>query len=120
MFDSHSLPPTRGPILAPAILFGMEKPVVVLAEFQAKPGKEAEAEVLLKSMLEPTRAEEGCFRYDLHANTDKPGHFFMIEAWASRAAVEEHLTKPHIANVLPKLGELAADPPRILFLKQIG
>jgi quinol monooxygenase YgiN len=98
----------------------MENPIIVVAEFQAKPGHEAEAQTLLTSMLEPTREEEGCFRYDLHADADKPGHFFMIESWSSRRAVEVHLTKPHIARVLPRLAELAVEPARILFLNQIG
>ena len=98
----------------------MENRIVVVAEFQAKPGKETEAQTLLTSMLEPTRKEEGCFKYDLHLDADKPGHFFMIESWASRAAVELHLTQPHIASVLPKLAELAVEPARILFLNQVG
>ena len=115
VFDSHSLPP-------PAVILKdhMEQAIVVVAEFQAKPGHEAEAQALLQSMLEPTRKEEGCFRYDLHADVDLAGHFFMIESWSSRAAVELHLTKPHIASVLPKLAELAVGPARILFLNQIG
>jgi quinol monooxygenase YgiN len=98
----------------------MDTPVVIVADFQAKPGAEAEAQTLLSSMLEPTRKEEGCFRYDLHADQDKPGHFMMIESWASRASVELHLTKPHIAKVLPRLAELSAVPVRISFLTQVG
>ena len=73
----------------------MDTPVVIVADFQAKPGAEAEAQMLLSSMLEPTRKEEGCLQYNLHAAADHPGSYLLHEVWASRDDHGAHTRTPH-------------------------
>ena len=55
--------------------------VVVVAVAQAAPGKQAEAEVLLRSAIAPTHAEEGCITYALHRDAADPTRFVYVERW---------------------------------------
>jgi quinol monooxygenase YgiN len=99
----------------------MSQPLLtVVAELNAKPGKEDALREALLACIEPTRAETGCVQYDLHDSTDTPGRFVFYENWVSREALDEHLQTPH----LKKLGSLSADllseDPRILTYTRIA
>jgi quinol monooxygenase YgiN len=80
--------------------------VCVLASFTAKPGKEAEAEKILKSFLAPTHEEAGCVTYALHRRKDKPGTYYFVEKWRSQADLDSHLGSNHIKPALEKFPEL--------------
>ena len=70
--------------------------VVVIAIAKARPGKEAEAEALVKGLLEPTHPEEGCILYAPH-RTDDGTTFGFVERWASNEHLDKHLATPHLA-----------------------
>ena len=50
----------------------------LIASLVALPGKEEELREVLQGLLEPTRNEPGCRRYDMYAS-DHQGRFFAIE-----------------------------------------
>jgi quinol monooxygenase YgiN len=82
----------------------------VIARITAKPDKVGEMIELLGRLIEPTRAEPGCVRYDLLHNTDDPTDFTFVEEWADEAALAAHFETDHIKNGLTKFAELAAAP----------
>lgn len=84
--------------------------VDVVAHIHAKPGKEAELQVVLESFVEPTRQEEGCLRYDLFVDLDHPTKFTFIEEWSSREALVKHGQSAHIQAGRAKFPELLAEP----------
>jgi quinol monooxygenase YgiN len=94
--------------------------LIVVAEMTAQPGKEEALRRKLTGFVEPTRAENGCVQYDLHIAEDNPGHFLFFEKWTSSEALDAHLAAPHIASVLPELGPILAQPPRISKFRQIA
>ncbi len=51
----------------------------------------------LTKLIEPTRKEEGCIRYDLHQDNDNPAHFVFLESWSSQQLLQQHLQSEHIA-----------------------
>lgn len=53
--------------------------VYLLAEIQAKPGKEQIVKQALLQLLEPTRQEEGCQQYELFVDEKVEGLFLMQE-----------------------------------------
>lgn len=55
---------------------------------------------LFTRLINETRKELGCKKYDLHKVTDQPGFFIMMEEWASEAAMEKHNTSQHFKNFL--------------------
>jgi quinol monooxygenase YgiN len=94
--------------------------LTVVAEIIAKPGCEERLREELLRLVEPTRAEEGCLQYDLHAATDQPGHFLFYENWTSREALDRHLATPHLERLASLLPELAAGEARISTFERIA
>ena len=94
--------------------------VVVVATITAKPGKEQEVKDLLSSIIEPTRAEDGCVVYTLHQGTEDPATFVFYENWTSAEALGTHLASPMLQDGLAALGPLVAGPPVIVSLTRIA
>ncbi len=91
----------------------MAQLLTVVAQIQAKPGKEEDVRRLLLTLIEPTRKEEGCVQYDLHVHTGDPGRFVFYENWTSREHLDRHLASPHLAAAVALAGDLLAAPPSI-------
>ena len=70
--------------------------LTVIAHIYANPGHEAEVKAELEKLLPITRAEDGCINYDLHTDNADPTHFVFHENWASKAALKNHLSAPHL------------------------
>ena len=75
----------------------MSEKIDVVAHIHAAPGHEAVVREALESFVEPTRAEEGCLRYDLFQDITDPLKFTFIEEWTSEAALDKHSKSAHIA-----------------------
>jgi quinol monooxygenase YgiN len=83
----------------------------VVAVIVAKPGSEEIVRSALTSLVEPTRAEEGCRSYELYESGSTPGTFVTIESWRAPADLDAHMATPHIAAALGAAeGHLAAAP----------
>ena len=95
------------------------KNVTVVATFEARPGKEAELKQLLLGLLAPTRQEAGCLNYDLHSAPSHPAKFLFHETWTSQELLDAHLTSPHLAALLPRVGELCVAGPDIQFWEKL-
>jgi quinol monooxygenase YgiN len=70
--------------------------VVLLVELQAREGQEAALEQELRALVRPTRAERGCYLYELHRSAEQPGLFLFHETWASREHHARHLQTAHM------------------------
>ncbi len=95
------------------------KTVTVVATFQARPGKEAELQKALTSLVAPTRQEEGCLNYDLHVSSEFPSKFLFHETWTSRAHLDAHLQSVHIKVMFPRVSELCVAFPDIVVWEKI-
>ena len=87
--------------------------LTVVAEMQAKPGKEDELRKAVLALVEPTRKEEGCVQYDLHVGTSDPGRFIFYENWTSREHLSRHAASEHLREFGKVAGDLLAEPARI-------
>jgi quinol monooxygenase YgiN len=96
------------------------KPLTVIAQFKAKPGKESLVRQELLSLLAPSRKDAGCLNYDLHQAPDNPAPFLFHENWTSKAHLDQHLQKPNLQAVLARVGQLVAEPPQITLWEKIG
>jgi quinol monooxygenase YgiN len=67
--------------------------------------KKLELREVLRGLLEPTRNEPGCRRYDMNAS-DQRGRFFAIETWESRRALDKHKQTPHFKAAAASFSEL--------------
>lgn len=83
----------------------------VVARIIARPGSVEVVRDGLRSLLEPTRREQGCIVYDLMQNNADPTDFTFYEEWSDDAALDAHAKSAHIASTFAKLdGHLAAPP----------
>lgn len=87
-----------------------EETLKVIARIKARPEKIDELRALLGGLVEPTRAEPGCLRYELLHNTADPTDFTFVEEWRDDAALESHFSTAHIKAALARFNELAAEP----------
>ena len=91
----------------------------MIVEFKAAAGKAAELRAALLALVAPTRAEDGCERYDLHEDAADPEQMFFYEVWRDAAAHRAHDATPHLAHLRTVLPALVGAPVRFVFLKHI-
>ena len=94
--------------------------LTAVATMRAKPGKEAELRALLESLVEPTRAEDGCTTYALHQGVADPALFVFFENWTSQAHLDAHLGTPHLQAALGRIPELLDGELTILPLQRLA
>jgi len=91
----------------------MAELLTVVAEMQAKPGREEDLRKALLALIEPTRAEDGCVQYDLHIHSSDPARFVFYETWASEAHLARHAASAHLTAFVAAAGSLLAAPMRV-------
>lgn len=67
----------------------------IVAEIELMPEFKDELAPIFRELIKGSRAEAGNIEYDFTEKLDVPCHYFIIETWASAAAIEEHNTTPH-------------------------
>ena len=85
----------------------------VVARIKALAGKTEELRLLLKALVEATRKEVGCLRYDLLQNKQDLGEFTFVEEWKDDAALAAHLSSSHVQEAFRRAPELVAEGPDI-------
>ena len=88
------------------------EPSAVVAVFRARPGHEEALGAALLAMLEPSRRDAGCMKYDLHQAGDDPGLFFFHETWESVDHHRAHLDTPHVRHLLEISPDMLLEPIR--------
>lgn len=85
----------------------------VVARIVARKENADQVGEILAGLVAPTRAEDGCIDYTLLRNRADRTDFTFVEEWASDAALEAHLKRPHVVQALVKLPDLIAAAPDI-------
>lgn len=82
--------------------------VTVLASFNLKPDKQAEAEEALKEMGQAVEANEpGCLAYAIHRDQKDPTRVVFFEMYTDGDAFKTHSASPHFQALQAKLAQLA-------------
>jgi len=92
----------------------------VVAVLRARPERSGEVRDALRSLIEPTRGEAGCLRYDLGQPHDDSSTFILTESWRSRADLDAHFASPHFQALLGQQEAMLAEPPSIRFIAPLG
>jgi quinol monooxygenase YgiN len=85
-------------------------PLTIIGTVTAKPGSEAIVHDALRSLVSPSRNEEGCLSYELYQSTANPAIFVLIEQWRAQPDHDAHMQTPHMAEALKGAGEHLAEP----------
>ena len=94
--------------------------IILIARAKAKPQLIQQVKKTLLSMIEPTRAEQGCIEYNLHQSADDPSVFFFYEIWESKEALDSHTKTPHLMALVEKADDLFAEPLDVTSWKMIS
>ena len=71
--------------------------LVIIGSSKAKPGRADEVRPILKSLLLPTLAEEGCLRYEMNEAEDGQSWVFT-ELWENRELWARHMKSEQVAR----------------------
>lgn len=85
----------------------------VVATITALPDKAEEPKSILLGLIAPTRGEAGCIGYQLLQNNSDPSDFVFVEEWTSDAALDQHMTTPHLQDAVTSAQSLFAKAPDI-------
>jgi quinol monooxygenase YgiN len=77
--------------------------VKVAAKNFAQLDKFSEIIELYKELVDLTRKEKGCIKYELYQDENNPTILTMIEEWESRKALDEHLKSEHFIRIVPNV-----------------
>jgi quinol monooxygenase YgiN len=69
--------------------------IVVLARIKARQDSTETVKNELLKMVEPTRSEAGCIKYQLHQDKADPSIFIFYEIWENAAFLEKHKDSEH-------------------------
>jgi quinol monooxygenase YgiN len=67
-------------------------PVILYAEFTAKPGSESQVETLISGLGEKVRREPGNTEFTVYRERDNPRKFFVFEQYLDEASFESHIS----------------------------
>lgn len=83
----------------------MSDPVVLYAEFTARPESVAEVQRLITGLAEDVHGEPGNQEFTVYQRAEDPCRFFVFERYSDQAAFEAHLAAPYGAVFNAALGE---------------
>jgi len=97
-----------------------QETVHVLAVYFAATGKAEELEETLRELVQPSRAEPGCLRYELLRSQDGYGEFVFVEEWASEEALELHRQTDHLRDAKARAEKSIGSLPRVIVYHRVA
>ncbi len=92
----------------------------VVAVLKAKEGREADVVAAFEPVLEASRKDKGCIRYDLFSAEGAPGTLVMLETWESQEDLNEHMKSPALAAGFGSVGDAFDGAPQLYMLKPVN
>ena len=71
----------------------------IFATIHPKPEHRGQALAAIESILEATRAERGCLRFELNVGDDGDPALYLVERWTDDHALDAHYAMDYIAEV---------------------
>ena len=84
--------------------------VSVVTHVDVPPQRTDETELLVKSLAEESRKDEGNVRYEVFQQTASRNHFTVFAVWKNRKAFDSHEMKAHTRQFREALGPLLGAP----------
>jgi quinol monooxygenase YgiN len=96
--------------------------VIGVVDIVAAEGRADEVVAAFEACMTATHQEEGCLTYALHRDDANPNHFVHVERWRSQADLDDHMTKPYVAELFAVAGTpgVLAQPPAMTFGTSLG
>lgn len=88
----------------------MTDPVVLIAQFTARPGKQAAVAALLADLADKVRNEPGNVVFDCYQQSGNTQGFVVYEIYRDQRAFDEHISADYGATFNASLQELIIEP----------
>jgi quinol monooxygenase YgiN len=98
----------------------MSKNIFVFASFYPKANQESQVQEILKGMVDPTRSEPGCLRYDLYTSTKDGVSFHLFENYVDAAALDFHRQTTHYKSYRSVIEALLEKPIAVVVMDPIN
>lgn len=92
----------------------------VFARISVKRQYRAQALSALEGILQATRAEPGCRRFELNTGDGADPAFYLVEHWSDDAALDHHYTQPYVRSVFAAYEEWLEQPVEITRMRRHG
>lgn len=92
---------------------------VIYAHFETKPGNELLVKEIVSTLIDPTRKELGCIKYDVYYSNENPSKIILHEFWKDEKAHDFHMTMPYVQAWQVRKNELLKSFYNIEFYKPI-
>lgn len=79
--------------------------IKVVAKKLVNEGKLEVVISLYEQLVQATRKEEGCIKYELYQDEKEPRILAVIEEWESKEALAIHMKSEHFTRIVPMIGE---------------
>lgn len=93
--------------------------IIVFASFRPLPGKAEELRPLLLWMVENTRREPGCERYDLFHRDSPVETFHIFERYRNDDALQEHRASEHYVEYRRRVTDLIEGSVDVVVLQEV-
>ncbi len=64
---------------------------------------------LYEELVNATRMEEGCIKYELYQDVEDPSVLTMIEEWEDKASLDQHMKTEHFMRIVPMVGKFVEE-----------
>ena len=94
--------------------------IKLIAQNEVKMEHLSEALDLYEELVQKTREESGCLKYDLYVDEKNENHFTFLEEWKDMDALEAHRNSEHFTRIIPQVALLRSKPSQVTFLKEFN
>lgn len=98
----------------------MSDRVCVVARFKAKEGQGPKLREMLLNLVQPSRSDEGCIKYDVHQAIEDPTLFYFYEIWQSRELLDKHGASKTLSSFREAAKDVFGEPPQVTVLTKIS
>ena len=74
----------------------MTDTLTIIAHIEAKEGELGFVKKEVLALVEPTKQEQGCLRYELNQDHVNQKLFIFVEEWESQALWQKHMENKHL------------------------
>lgn len=92
----------------------------VVAIIETSSARAEELKKILLGIIEPTRKESGCIRYELYQDITNTGLFTFVEEWESQEHLDVHMKTPHLVAAGEAFSKIITKETVVLRLNKIA
>ena len=74
----------------------MTDTLTIIAHIEAQKGQLELVKKEVLALIEPTKKEQGCLRYELHQDHENPNLFIFTEEWENQDLWQKHMENIHL------------------------